>query len=129
MGKDIFAWSRQFSDFLDNLNSSHVDILIWVFMQGIWGSAFCATLAHYYKEIRPAFKGLAGFKGIDDLIEDSNDDLVKLHPVRPGGVPNFVLGLESHVCFSDHPNCPVISCWLEISSCGLAITKGTIANH
>ena len=51
---------------------------------GIWGSAFCATLAHYYKEIRPVVKGLAGFGSIDGLIEERNDDLAKLHPVDPG---------------------------------------------
>ena len=51
---------------------------------GIWGSAFCATLAHYYKEIRPIIKGLTGFGGIDDLIEERNNDLIKLHPVAPG---------------------------------------------
>ena len=64
------------------------------FMMGIWGSAFCATLAHYYKEIRPVMKGLAGFGGIDDMIEQKNDELVKLHPIDPGGIPNFALGLR-----------------------------------
>ena len=64
------------------------------FMMGIWGSAFCATLAHYYKEVRPVIKGLEGFGGIDDLIEEKNDDLIKLHPINPGAIPNYALGLE-----------------------------------
>ncbi len=64
------------------------------FMMGIWGSAFCATLAHYYKEVRPIIKGLAGFGGIDGLIEERNDDLIKMHPIDPGVIPNYALGLQ-----------------------------------
>jgi len=64
------------------------------FMMGIWGSAFCATLAHYYKEVRPVIKGLAGFGGIDGLIEERNNELIKMHPIDPGAVPNYALGLQ-----------------------------------
>ena len=64
---------------------------------GIWGSAFCATLAHYYKEVRPVFKGIAGFGGIDSLVTDYNEDLVKLHPIDPATIPNFALGLEDQL--------------------------------
>lgn len=67
------------------------------YMLGIWGSAFCATLAHYYKEVRPIIKGLAGFGGVDDLVEERNEDLIKLHPIHPGAVPNYVLGLEGQL--------------------------------
>ncbi|KAK2756763.1 hypothetical protein FQN54_005209 [Arachnomyces sp. PD_36] len=63
-------------------------------LMGVWGSAFCATLAHYYKEIRPVVRELAGFGGIDSMIENKNDDLVKVHPIHPGMVPNFVLGMK-----------------------------------
>lgn len=71
-------------------------------MLGIWGSAFCATLAHYYKEVRPVIKGLAGFGGVDGLIEERNDDLVKLHPLQPGAIPNYALGLKDQL----PPTCP-----------------------
>ena len=67
------------------------------FMMGIWGSAFCATLAHYYKEVRPVIRGLKGFGGIDDLIEEKDDDLTKIHPIEPGTIPNFALGLEDQL--------------------------------
>lgn len=67
------------------------------YMLGIWGSAFCATLAHYYKEVRPVIKGLAGFGGIDGLVEERNDELIKLHPIHPGTMPNFALGLEGQL--------------------------------
>ena len=67
------------------------------FLMGIWGSAFCATLSHYYKEIRPLVKGLTGFGGLDGLIEERNDELIKVHPIDPACVPNYVLGLEDQL--------------------------------
>lgn len=69
-------------------------------LMGIWGSAFCATLAHYYKEIRPVVKGLAGFGGIDSLIEGKNDELIKVHPFEPASIPNYVLGMEGRLSAS-----------------------------
>ena len=69
---------------------------------GIFGSAFCATLSHYYKEVRPLVKGLTGFGGIDNLIEERNDDLIKVHPIEPASLPNFALGLEGRL----PPTCP-----------------------
>ncbi|CAF9911995.1 hypothetical protein IMSHALPRED_010671 [Imshaugia aleurites] len=66
-------------------------------LMGIWGSAFCATLAHYYKEVRPVLKGLVGFGGIDALIDEKEDDLIKLHPIEPGTIPNFARGLGNQL--------------------------------
>ncbi|KAL9131597.1 MAG: hypothetical protein Q9217_000485 [Psora testacea] len=67
------------------------------FLLGIWGSAFCATLAHYYKEIRPVVKSLSGFGGIDQMLEEKNDELIKVHPLDPGAIPNYALGLENQL--------------------------------
>lgn len=61
---------------------------------GVFGSAFCATLSHYYKEVRPIIKGLAGFGGIDDLIEGRNEDLSKVHPIDPASIPNFAYKMD-----------------------------------
>jgi len=61
---------------------------------GVFGSAFCATLSHYYKEVRPIVKGLTGFGGIDDMIEGRNEDLSKVHPINPASIPNFVYKME-----------------------------------
>ncbi|CAI6231226.1 unnamed protein product [Periconia digitata] len=63
-------------------------------LMGIWGSAFCATLSHYYKEIRPAVRGLVGFAGLDALISQRDEDLVKVHPIDPAAIPNFALGMR-----------------------------------
>jgi phospholipase A2 len=63
-------------------------------MLGIFGSAFCATLSHYYKEVRPLVKGLVGFGGIDDMIEGRNEDLSKVHPILPASIPNFAYKMD-----------------------------------
>ncbi|KAL8758257.1 MAG: hypothetical protein Q9199_001610 [Rusavskia elegans] len=97
----IPSWSvgRQFHNGIGSVrdNGCSVPELRIPFMLGIWGSAFCATLSHYYKEIRPVVKSLVGFGGIDDLLEERNDDLVKVHPIEPASIPNYVLGLENQL--------------------------------
>ncbi|GAB7359119.1 hypothetical protein MBLNU230_g5187t1 [Neophaeotheca triangularis] len=64
-------------------------------LMGIWGSAFCATLSHYYKEIRPIVKGLAGFGGIDSMIAGKDEELVKVHPIDPATIPNYAKGMAN----------------------------------
>lgn len=71
-------------------------------LMGIWGSAFCATLSHYYKEIRPIVKDLAGFGGIDSLIEGKSQDLIRVHPIDPASIPNYVMGMKDQL----PPSCP-----------------------
>ncbi|KAJ5729379.1 uncharacterized protein N7483_003887 [Penicillium malachiteum] len=66
-------------------------------LMGIWGSAFCATLSHYYKEIRPLVTGLAGFGGIDSLIQGKNKDLIRVHPIDPATIPNYVIGMKGQL--------------------------------
>ena len=61
---------------------------------GIWGSAFTATLSHYYKEIRPLLVGITGFSGFDELLEEKNQDLVKIHPFDPATIPNWAYGMK-----------------------------------
>ena len=64
------------------------------FLMGIWGSAFCATLSHYYKEVRPLVKSLAGMGAIDSLVVEKDADLTKLHPIDPASIPNFAMNLK-----------------------------------
>jgi phospholipase A2 len=61
---------------------------------GIFGSAFCATLSHYYKEVKPIVKGLTGFGSIDEMIEGRDEDLSKVHPINPASIPNFVYKMQ-----------------------------------
>ncbi|KAL4820130.1 acyl transferase/acyl hydrolase/lysophospholipase [Aspergillus spinulosporus] len=71
-------------------------------LMGVWGSAFCATLSHYYKEIRPLLRGIAGFGGIDSLIQGKSKDLIRVHPIDPATIPNYVLGMKDQL----PPSCP-----------------------
>jgi phospholipase A2 len=57
------------------------------------GSAFCATLSHYYKEIRPILKA-AGLSKLDALLAGKEDDLNKVHPLDPALLPNFATNLR-----------------------------------
>ncbi|PYH44255.1 putative phospholipase A2 (PlaA) [Aspergillus saccharolyticus JOP 1030-1] len=66
-------------------------------LMGIWGSAFCATLSHYYKEIRPVVRGITGFGGIDSLIQGKTKDLIRVHPIDPAAIPNYVLGMKDQL--------------------------------
>jgi len=66
-------------------------------LMGTWGSAFCATLSHYYKEIRPLVRGIAGFGGIDSLIQGKNEDLIRVHPIDPATIPNYVMGMKDQL--------------------------------
>lgn len=61
---------------------------------GIFGSAFCATLSHYYKEIRPLVGSLPGFESFDSMISERDEDLVKMHPVAPAQIPNFAVNMK-----------------------------------
>lgn len=83
-------------------NNLHLPEYRLPLLLGIWGSAFCATLAHYYQEIRPMVQGFTGFLGLDGLIEGRSDDLTRFHPVEPASIPNFALGLRDQL----PPTCP-----------------------
>lgn len=97
-----------------HLPEYHLPLLL-----GIWGSAFCATLAHYYQEIRPVVRGFTSFVGIDSLIEGRTDELAKVHPFEPASIPNFVLGLRDQL----PPTCPESifqSAYLQLADAGMS---------
>jgi phospholipase A2 len=65
-------------------------------MMGIWGSAFCATLSHYLKEVSPVLKSF-GFARLDAMLAEQDDKFVKVHPIDPAVIPNFLLGLREQL--------------------------------
>ena len=69
-------------------------------------------------EVRPIIKGLAGFGGIDDLLEERNDDLVKVHPIDPATVPNFAFGLDANKLSPTTPKSIFSSEHLELMDAG-----------
>ena len=98
-GIPTYALGRPFKDGRNQLLDTGIGLpeLRQPLMMGIYGSAFCATLSHYYKEIRPIVKGLAGFGGLDQMLEGKNDDLIKIHPIHPATIPNFVYGMKEQL--------------------------------
>lgn len=98
-GIPTYALGRQFNDGHNLLLDTGVGLpeLRMPLLMGIFGSAFCATLSHYYKEIKPIVKGMAGFGSLDSMLEGKDDDLVKIHPIGPATIPNFVYGMKGQL--------------------------------
>ncbi|KAM7206837.1 Acyl transferase/acyl hydrolase/lysophospholipase [Naviculisporaceae sp. PSN 640] len=86
---------------------------------GIWGSAFCATLSHYYREIRPLVKGITGLQMLDEMVWGRNEDLSKVHPIDPATVPNFVHGMHGRLP-STVPERIYDSEYLELMDAGMS---------
>lgn len=94
-GIPTWALGRKFENGKDvAIDGFHVPELRLPLLLGVFGSAFCATLSHYYREIRPLVRGLTGFGSIDEMIEGRDDDLSKVHPIVPASVPNFAYGMK-----------------------------------
>ncbi|PTB64002.1 FabD/lysophospholipase-like protein [Trichoderma citrinoviride] len=89
-GIPTWALGRRFSNGHDvSDHGFHLPEIRTPLLMGIFGSAFCATLSHYYREIRPLLRTITGFQTIDDLVSGRNEDLSKVHPIDPAIIPNF----------------------------------------
>jgi cytosolic phospholipase A2 len=96
-GIPTWAMGRKFKDGRDqpleetglNLPEMRMPTLL-----GILGSAFTATLSHYYQEIRPLIRGMTGFSTVDEIISANQEDLAKTHPFDPASIPNFAFGMQ-----------------------------------
>ncbi|KAL6881661.1 acyl transferase/acyl hydrolase/lysophospholipase [Trichoderma longibrachiatum] len=89
-GIPTWALGRRFSNGHDVADHGfHLPEIRTPLLMGIFGSAFCATLSHYYREIRPLIRTITGFQTIDDLVSGRNEDLSKVHPIDPAIIPNF----------------------------------------
>ncbi|KAK3688568.1 acyl transferase/acyl hydrolase/lysophospholipase [Podospora appendiculata] len=95
-GIPTWAMGRKFNDGSDLPAEEHFRLpeLRMPLLMGIWGSAFCATLSHYYREVRPLVKSLSALAHVDDLIWGHNEDLSKVHPIDPAKLPNFAFGMK-----------------------------------
>ncbi|EQK98305.1 hypothetical protein G6O67_000350 [Ophiocordyceps sinensis] len=63
-------------------------------LMGIFGSAFCATLSHYYREIRPLVQSISGLGTLDEMVSGKSEDLSKVHPIDPASIPNFAYDMQ-----------------------------------
>ncbi|KAI0159069.1 cytosolic phospholipase A2 zeta [Pestalotiopsis sp. NC0098] len=101
-GIPTWAMGRNFKNGVDIPPESgfHLPELRMSVLMGIYGSAFCATLSHYYREVRPLVKSLTGFSTLDEMIHGHNDDLSKVHPIDPAQIPNFVYGMDDQLRYT-----------------------------
>ncbi|KAI0844515.1 FabD/lysophospholipase-like protein [Daldinia vernicosa] len=102
-GIPTWALGRRFNNGEDvphEKNGFHLPELRMPIMMGIFGSAFCATLSHYYREVRPLVKKLTGFATVDGMIYGYNEDLEKVHPIDPAQIPNFTYNMEGKLRFT-----------------------------
>ncbi len=95
-GIPTWAMGRRFKDGVDIPTEQDFRLpeIRLSLMLGVFGSAFCATLSHYYREIRPLVKNLTGFGAVDEMIWGHNEDLSKVHPIDPASFPNPVYGMH-----------------------------------
>ncbi|TBU41999.1 FabD/lysophospholipase-like protein [Dichomitus squalens] len=68
-------------------------------LAGIFGSAFCASLKHYFREVEPALRvlPLQLYNWLADIITENEHDLGLIHPVLPDQFPNFLKGLAGQL--------------------------------
>lgn len=95
-GIPTWAMGRKFKDGADvpAADGLHLPEIRMPFLFGTFGSAFCATLSHYYREIRPLVLSLSGFSAVDEMIYGHNEDLSKVHPINPATLANFAYGMK-----------------------------------
>lgn len=97
-GIPTWAMGRRFDGGKDVPSESglHMPEVRLPFLMGVWGSAFCATLSHYYREVRPLVKSLTGFGAIDGMISTHSENLEKVHPFEPATIPNFMYNMDEN---------------------------------
>ncbi|PHH62247.1 hypothetical protein CDD81_7307 [Ophiocordyceps australis] len=95
-GIPTWALGRRFNNGRDvpPENGFHLPEIKMSLLMGIFGSAFCATLSHYYREVRPLVQSMSGFGAVDDLVAGRNEDLSKVHPIDPASIPNFAFNMK-----------------------------------
>lgn len=103
-GIPTWAMGRKFHGGADQPISKDTDLRVpelkLPLLLGVFGSAMCATLSHYAREVRPVIQSIlpsTGFSTIQEMIEDRSDDLSKVHPIDPASIPNPYLGLEGRL--------------------------------
>lgn len=98
-GIPTWALGRRFKDGRDvpPEHGFHLPEVRMPLLMGIFGSAFCATMSHYYREISPLMQSLSGLAFVDEMIRGHNEDLSKIHPIDPATIPNFTFGMQGQL--------------------------------
>jgi phospholipase A2 len=105
-GVPTWAMGRKFNGGKDvpAEHGFHLPELRMPLLMGIFGSAFCATLSHYYREVRPIMRSISGLGTVDEMISGRNEDLSKVHPIDPASIPNFVYGMDGQLARTAPPS-------------------------
>ncbi|KAI0746311.1 FabD/lysophospholipase-like protein [Daedaleopsis nitida] len=95
---EIGAWIPSWALGRPFMNGKNVDRraeLSFTILAGIFGSAFCASLKHYFREVEPMLRVLPTqlYAWLEDISTENEHDLGLIHPVLPNQLPNFVRGL------------------------------------
>ncbi|RKU46758.1 hypothetical protein DL546_004763 [Coniochaeta pulveracea] len=120
-GIPTWAMGRKFKAGVDvpAEHGLHLPEVRMPFLLGMFGSAFCATLSHYYREIRPLVQNLGGFSAVDELIWGHNEDLSKVHPIDPATLPNFTYGMGEQLP-STSPKSIIDSEYVQLMDAGMS---------
>ncbi|KAI0699790.1 FabD/lysophospholipase-like protein [Cerioporus squamosus] len=75
-------------------------------LAGMFGSAFCASLKHYFREIEPMLRILPAqlYTWLEDIATENERDLGLIHPVLPCQLPNFLKGLVGQLRYGSPPD-------------------------
>ncbi|KAK9366381.1 acyl transferase/acyl hydrolase/lysophospholipase [Lipomyces kononenkoae] len=99
--EEVCAWIPTWSLGRKWKNGSSIDTAVpelnLTLLLGTFGSAFCATLSHFYHEIRPALPDISLSQSLDNLVKENDENLKEVHPISPAGIPNYLLGLKAYL--------------------------------
>ncbi|KAI0635382.1 FabD/lysophospholipase-like protein [Trametes polyzona] len=106
---EIGAWIPSWSlgrRFMNGKNIERKPELSFAILAGIFGSAFCASLKHYFREIEPILQLLPVqlYNWLEDIVTENEGDLGLIHPVLPDQLPNFLKGLDGQLRFGSPPD-------------------------
>lgn len=98
LGAWIPSWAlgRRFRNGLNIERRPEISLTL---LSGIFGSAFCASLQHYFLEVRPLLRDLPLpiFNWLEGILAENEKEFDVIHPVPPAALPNFVQGLEGQL--------------------------------
>ncbi|THG96596.1 hypothetical protein EW026_g5257, partial [Hermanssonia centrifuga] len=106
---EIGAWIPSWSfgrQFRNGLSVERRPELGFTILAGVFGSAFCASLKHYFAEIQPTLEVLPSqlFRWLREIITENERDFGLIHPVLPDQVPNFLKGLDGQLRYGSPPD-------------------------
>ncbi|KAI0655037.1 FabD/lysophospholipase-like protein [Cubamyces menziesii] len=106
---ELGAWIPSWAlgrPFMNGKNLERRPELSFSILAGIFGSAFCASLKHYFREVEPILRLLPVqlYNWLEEIVTENEEDLGLIHPVLPNQLPNFLRGLNGQLRFGSPPD-------------------------